>query len=296
MDKPICMIDVKDSSTVYYYHHDALGSVVAPSDSAGDTVQLYDYDVYGNFAASDPGHTNPYLFTGRRYDKETDLYYYRIRHYNAHLGRFLQADRIGYGDGMNMYAYCSNNPWNMVDPHGLKGNCVMSDPRLGCLEDCCDPLYAQQNPIECGVFYSNPHADPLVPAGGSDGGGGDGGGGGDDGDDDDETLSECLDDALEEYTRCLDRAVQGRERRRAYCKGLRSRLIKDCRWYPRGLREYCEYGAEVIAAACYLAARQYYLGNLHACTGEFALRVGQCCARHGGGGGHGPLIPGPFLR
>ena len=62
---------------------DALGSVVALSDSAGDTVQLYEYDVYGQPAASDPNHTNPFLFTGRRYDTETGLYYYRARHYNC---------------------------------------------------------------------------------------------------------------------------------------------------------------------------------------------------------------------
>ena len=47
---------------------DALGLVVALSDGAGDTVQHYAYDVYGQPAASDPNHTNPFLFTGRRYD------------------------------------------------------------------------------------------------------------------------------------------------------------------------------------------------------------------------------------
>jgi len=104
----------------YYYHFDALGSVVALSDAAGDTVQVYEYDVYGQVAASDPNHPNRFLFTGREFDTETGLYYYRARYYNASIGRFLQTDPIGYADGMNWYAYCRNNSINRGDPSGCK--------------------------------------------------------------------------------------------------------------------------------------------------------------------------------
>jgi RHS repeat-associated protein len=57
---------------------------------------------------------NPYMFTGRRFDLETGLYYYRARYYNPHIGRFLQTDPIGYG-----YNYCGNNSLNYLDPLGL---------------------------------------------------------------------------------------------------------------------------------------------------------------------------------
>ncbi len=132
VDELVCMIDVADSSAVYYYHYDGLGSVVALSDSSGDSCQSYEYSVYGQVAASDPDfRANPYLFTGRRFDYETGLYYYRARYYNPYIGRFLQTDPIGYGDGINWYAYCGNNPLAFVDPSGLSRR----DP---C--DPCDPF------------------------------------------------------------------------------------------------------------------------------------------------------------
>jgi len=61
---------------------------------------------------------NPYMFTGRRFDLETGLYYYRARYYDPDTGRFLQTDPIGYGDGINWYNYCGNNPLNFTDPSG----------------------------------------------------------------------------------------------------------------------------------------------------------------------------------
>jgi len=131
VDEPICMIDAVDNDAEYYYHYDGLGSVVALSDSAGDTVQTYEYSVYGQVAASEPDFlTNPYMFTGRRFDIETGLYYYRARYYNPYIGRFLQTDPVGYGAGINWYAYCGNNPLNWVDPSGLV-SVAFYDPDYG---------------------------------------------------------------------------------------------------------------------------------------------------------------------
>jgi RHS repeat-associated protein len=60
----------------------------------------------------------PFLFTGRRFDADTGLYYYRARYYNPYIGRFLQTDPIGYGAGMNLYRYCEHRPTVRVDPSG----------------------------------------------------------------------------------------------------------------------------------------------------------------------------------
>lgn len=62
---------------------------------------------------------NPYLFTGRRYDPESDNYYYRARYYSHKLGRFLSQDPLGFDAGdYNLYRYVFNNPTNATDPTG----------------------------------------------------------------------------------------------------------------------------------------------------------------------------------
>jgi RHS repeat-associated protein len=120
-DEPICMIEFAAAyAGTYYYHFDALGSVVALTDDEGDTVQVYEYDVYGRVGAIDASHPNRLLFTGREYDKETGLYYYRARYYNPQIGRFLQTDPVGYDAGMNLYTYCKNDPVGLGDPYGLE--------------------------------------------------------------------------------------------------------------------------------------------------------------------------------
>ena len=115
LDQPIQMVT---PSATYYYHADALGSIIALSDTGANLVETYALGPYGQVhQASLLG--NPYLFTGREYDSETGLYYYRNRYYDPGLGRFLEPDPMGTADGLNLYAYVGGNPVNFVDPLGL---------------------------------------------------------------------------------------------------------------------------------------------------------------------------------
>ncbi len=115
----------------YYYLADANHNVVAVTDSTGAVVERYGYGNFGQPALYDASWQtrtasaigNPYLFTGRRWDPESGLYWYRTRYYDPRAGRFTSRDTIGiWGDVGNLgnpYAYVLNNPWSLVDPLGL---------------------------------------------------------------------------------------------------------------------------------------------------------------------------------
>jgi len=62
------------------------------------------------------------LSTGREWDKETGLYYYRARYYDPMEGRFISKDPIGIVGGINLYSYVSGNPINKTDPLALFEN------------------------------------------------------------------------------------------------------------------------------------------------------------------------------
>ncbi len=66
---------------------------------------------------------NPFRYRGYYYDIETGLYYLNSRYYDPEIGRFINADDISYLDpesinGLNLYAYCVNNPTNLSDETG----------------------------------------------------------------------------------------------------------------------------------------------------------------------------------
>lgn len=120
----------------YFYRKDAQGNIIAILDSDGNLVVKYVYDAWGNHAVIDGngqdivnmqhiGNLNPFRYRSYYYDTETGLYYLQTRYYDPELGRFISQDSIEYADyesvnGLNLYAYCGNNPVMYVDPDGTK--------------------------------------------------------------------------------------------------------------------------------------------------------------------------------
>ena len=109
----------------YFYQTDHLGSVRTLTDASGTVINSYDYESYGRFETRIEGIVQPYAFTAREFDEESNYYYYRSRYYDPFSGRFVSADPLGFSAGdLNLYRYVFNNPTNRVDPYGL-----FSDPK-----------------------------------------------------------------------------------------------------------------------------------------------------------------------
>ena len=99
-------------------------------------MATYAYDEWGNctvqvLAADGNGHSadspdhiaqvNPFRYRGYFYDGETGLYYVSSRYYDPEVGRWINADSLLNQEsvlGYNMFAYCLNNPVNMMDETG----------------------------------------------------------------------------------------------------------------------------------------------------------------------------------
>ncbi len=113
--------DTPDSGEHYYYHVDGLGSVTSVTNSTGQELATNRYDSFGKLVAQTGSlpFASTYTYTGREWDAEAGLYYYRARYYDPSLGRFISEDPIGFAGGTNFYAYVENNPLKWVDPWGL---------------------------------------------------------------------------------------------------------------------------------------------------------------------------------
>ena len=101
---------------------DHLGTGRDLIDNDGNIVNHLTYDSFGNVVAqTDDTVKSRYLFTGREFDYETGLYYYRARYYDGGIGRFIGEDAIGFSSGdTNLYRYVANRPLDQADPFGTK--------------------------------------------------------------------------------------------------------------------------------------------------------------------------------
>ena len=118
IDEPLIMARGGQS---LFYQADGLGSITDLTDTNGAVVQSYVYDSFGNIEQQVGAFVNPYTFTGREFDAESGLCYYRARYYDSSVGRFVNEDPIGLLGGLNLYAYVLGNPINNTDAFGLAG-------------------------------------------------------------------------------------------------------------------------------------------------------------------------------
>ena len=111
----------------YLYRKNVFGDVTEIYSDNGTLVGKYSYTAFGEciVKVNEGGiaEKNPIRYRGYYYDEEMSLYYLKSRYYDPVTGRFMTIDGIDYIDpetinGLNLYAYCGNNPVMRVDPNG----------------------------------------------------------------------------------------------------------------------------------------------------------------------------------
>ena len=115
--------------TTTYYHYDGIGAVTGLTDVNAKLLQSYSYDAFGNaLMVQGQGKgakniVNPYGFSTKEYNPKSGLSYFGARYYDPVVGRFVTKDlwpgTIEDPSTLNKYAYCNNNPVNLIDLYGL---------------------------------------------------------------------------------------------------------------------------------------------------------------------------------
>ena len=121
---------VKHNNATYFYRKNAQNDIIALLDNTGAVVVKYKYDAWGKCQttivdsnATEIATLNPFRYRSYYYDTETGFYFLKTRYYDPEIGRFMTIDDLSYLDpesinGLNLYAYCGNNPVNRVDSNG----------------------------------------------------------------------------------------------------------------------------------------------------------------------------------
>jgi RHS repeat-associated protein len=124
------LLEVSDygssTTTNCFAAFDGNGNLAALVNAAnGTTLANYEYGPFGEVIrqTGPMATTNPFRFSTKYQDDESDLLYYGYRYYKASTGDWLSRDPIGEAGGRNLYGLLGNDPINIIDAKGLKGLC-----------------------------------------------------------------------------------------------------------------------------------------------------------------------------
>ncbi|MCY2964026.1 MAG: RHS repeat-associated core domain-containing protein, partial [Planctomycetota bacterium] len=161
------LADENGSGTVTWSLADNLGSVrdLAQYTSGTNTTTVVNhvvYDTFGQIKSQTNTTWQPlFAYTGREWDADAGLYYYRARWYDARVGRLLREDPLGLADGdVNLSRYVANSATMFVDPSGMEQASIFdgSNPtQMTPLENYDDPFGSMDDdPTTPGWPFSRP--------------------------------------------------------------------------------------------------------------------------------------------
>ena len=119
------LLAVTVGGSTYYALADIQGTVWGYVDSQNNIVARWQYDAWGNVLDEEVALSAAalvalrYRFQGREWSTATGLVNFRMRWYDSETGRWLSKDPIGLSGGLNLYAFCDDDPTGKKDPLGL---------------------------------------------------------------------------------------------------------------------------------------------------------------------------------
>ena len=117
------LLEISDAvNGVHFAAYDGNGNVAGLVKAAdGTSSAVYAYGPFGELlrATGPMAKANPFRFTTKYQDDETDIVMYPRRPYCPSTGRFLCKDPIGERGGLNLYGFVGNDPIRRIDPLGL---------------------------------------------------------------------------------------------------------------------------------------------------------------------------------
>jgi RHS repeat-associated protein len=164
------MLEKYNTTSSVFYHQDGLGSTARLTNGSGNVIESYYYDIYGTPTIKNASGTvltataygNRFLFAGREYLANVNLYDFRNRMYSPQWGRWLSRDPIEENGGIDLYSYVLNAPVNLLDLWGL-----CCDQQKADLAQAKENLSLAQNHIQelesiRGSYVSSFMADKFV--------------------------------------------------------------------------------------------------------------------------------------
>ena len=116
------LLAMTQGAATSFYQYDGLGSTRILTDATGRVTDTYNYEAYGNLAASTGSTANPYRFAGEQFEPSVGFYNLRARNYDTTVGRFLGRDpepgSLGDPRSRHPFAYTHGDPVNLIDPTG----------------------------------------------------------------------------------------------------------------------------------------------------------------------------------
>ncbi len=116
------------TTETFYFDRNIKGDVIGIYNASGTQIAKYSYDSWGNsklttLSSNNFSGYNPIRYRGYYFDAESGFYFLNARYYNPAWRRFISPDDTAYLDpdtpsGLNLYAYCNNDPVNYCDPSG----------------------------------------------------------------------------------------------------------------------------------------------------------------------------------